>query len=473
MSIEFLRTTPEAQGIPSDAVAEVIGALDKLDFMKGIIMLRHGRIVAEAYWKPFDPHTPQALWSLSKSFTSCAIGLAQSEKLLNVRDCLIDFFPEYRSCVQDEKMFKVTLQDLLTMRSGHDQCAFVYATADSAGDWVRGFLSSPLKYEPGTCFVYNSCATYMLSAVIRRLTGLNVREYLMPRLFEPLGITPGVWETCPAGTDCGGVGFHLNIMDIAKFAQVVLDKGRWNGKQLLPADYLEEALLPHADNSMNALPDWKCGYGYQFWSSRYGKRGDGACGQYAIMLPEQDMAIAVLASMNAMHRVLEILWEKLLPALKETPLEEDKEACAQLGSVCSSLSVPTLEKGVDAGAKKCTFTFIPNAAHIEEGALETDGKSAVLSFKTARGSDVIRAGFGHWEISTVQLLDSRAHAVAGSACWKDENTLEIYLIYLDSTFRDTWTLKFQNGTVCFDWKTVCSLLRPAVPPLAVKELISE
>lgn len=467
MRSEFPRRTPESQGISPAVLTGVLRELDKLEYMKGIVVLRRGNVICEAGWAPWDRETPQALWSLSKSFTSCAVGLARSEKRLDLGDKLIGFFPEYRSCVTDKRMFDVTLRDLLTMRSGHARCAVVSAWADTAGDWVRGFLSSQLTFPPGSRFVYNSAATYMLSAVIRRVTGLNVREYLMPRLFEPLEITPGLWESCPAGTNYGGFGLHLKLMDVAKFAQLILDKGRWQGKQLLPADYLEEAALPHADNSMREQPDWRCGYGYQFWRSRHGFRGDGACGQYALMLPEEEMAVAVNATVTEMGKILDILWEKLLPGVQAAPLPEDKGARTELEKFAGSLAVPAAPAGRNAEKFGCTFVFGPNSVGIEGGSLEITPEKCILALRTSHGVEEIRAGFGAFVRSTAQLQDFRPHPIAGCASWKSANLLEIDLLFLDGTFRDTWEIEFADGTSQFRWRTKCSLFRPLMPPLRV------
>ena len=464
MNCELPRSTPEAQGVSSEVISQLLDDLNEFEYMKGIIILRHGQVIAESSWEPYDRETPTALWSLSKSFTSCAIGLAQEEKRLSVKDKLIDFFPEYRSCVTDEKMLKVTLQDLLTMRSGHPQCAFSYARADLANDWVRGFLSSPLKFEPGTHFAYNSLGTYMLSAVIRRVTKENVREYLMPRLFKPLGIAPGRWDSCPAGTNCGGFGLHLRIADVAKFAQLILNKGLWQGKQLLPESYLAEALMHHADNSMNEHPDWKAGYGYQFWLSRHGFRGDGACGQYAVILPEEDMAIAVTASMSAMGKVLELFWEKLLPALKDEPLPENPQS-----AVSTTFSIVPPESKGDVPGRNCVMKLLPNSAGIEKITLVSGSDSCTAAFKTPRGVEELRAGFGKFVTTSLQLQDAFPHSIAACAAWKDENTLEIRLLYIDSTFRDTWSFEFKDGGAQIEWQSSCSLFRPQLPPFTVGE----
>ena len=463
----FPRCTPESCGISSSLLKEVMKELDRMEYMKSIIILRKGKIIAESYWAPYGPETPTALWSLSKSFTSCAIGVARSEKRLELDDKLIDFFPEYRSCVTDEKMFDVTLRDLLTMRSGHGQCAFNYAWLDTAGDWVRGFLSSSLPHKPGTYFAYNSLGTYMLSAVIRRVTGENLKDYLMPRLFLPLEIQPGPWDSCPAGTNYGGFGLHLKPMDLAKFTQLILDRGIWQGRQILPADYLDEALKPHADNSMNEHPDWRCGYGYQFWCSRHGVRGDGACCQYAVILPEKEMAIAVNGSMSEMGRMLELFWEKLLPGVRDQALEENNAALSELESFCRSAAIPPAPVTTKVEMKTRTFEFLPNAAKIEGGTLSFEADKCVLALKTPRGVEKIKAGFGKFEKSFAQLQDFRPHHFGACASWKDEKSLEIRVLHLDGTFRDTWLITFEEGKMEFQWETKCSLFRPLMPPLKV------
>ena len=201
----FLKVTPESVGISSRSLLKMMKDLGRLEYLNSIILLRHGRVCLECWLEPYRREVPHQLFSLSKSFTSCAIGLAQAEGRLRITDKLISFFPEYEERITDPRMKKVTLEDLLTMRSGHKVCATRYMAGHS--DCVGAFLASPLDTEPGTYFAYNSGASYMLAAVIRRVTGENVREYLMPRLFEPLQISPASGNAVPpasiwAGWDC-------------------------------------------------------------------------------------------------------------------------------------------------------------------------------------------------------------------------------------------------------------------------------
>ena len=181
--------------------------------------------------------------------------------------------------------------------------------------WTKTFLAQPVPFKPGTHFLYNTSATYMLSAIVQKATGQTVLDYLTPRLFEPLGIENPTWETSPQGISAGGYGLSIRTEDIAKFGQLYLQKGKWHGKQLVPAAWVEAATARQTSNGSNPKSDWDQGYGYQFWRCRHGAyRGDGAFGQYCIVLPEQDAVIAITSGVKDMQAVLNLVWDKLLPA---------------------------------------------------------------------------------------------------------------------------------------------------------------
>jgi hypothetical protein len=219
---------------------------------------------------------------------------------------------------------------------------------------------------------------------------------------------------------------------------------------------------------MNDHPDWKCGYGYQFWCSRHGFRGDGACGQYAVILPHEDMAIAVNGAMTNMGRVLDLFWERLLPALKDEPLPENISAAERLAEVAASRQICVELSCCQGKRKNFAFEFFPNAAGIERGEIIFTSEECILSFKTSRGEEKLAAGFGTLAKSTWQLQDFSPHDVASSARWVDEKSLEIRVVHLDSTFRDTWKILFEEDEIKFDWQTCCSLFRPLMVPLKVR-----
>ena len=459
----FPQVSPESAGVSSKALLNMMKKLSGLKYLNSIIVLRHGRSILECFLEPYECNTPHQLFSLSKSFVSCAVGLAQSEGRLKLSDTLISFFPEYDGCVTDPRMRKATLRDLLTMRSGHLVGAEDYMLGKQ--DFVKAYLASPLDTEPGTRFTYNSGATYMLSAVIRKVTGENVREYLMPRLFEPLRISPGIWETCPKGIDLGGWGFYLTTGDLAKFAQLLLQHGEWQGRQILPPDYLAEAVSKQADNSMNENPDWKLGYGYQFWISKYGYRGDGAGGQLAVILEDQDLCIAATSSMNNMQELLNIFWDELVPHLKPDPLPEAPEDWLALKNYAAALKipVPAAENGQRRAA--ASFCFRENTAGVRQCDISFGDDCCALTFHYGAGMEQLRAGFGHFEYSVLRLTDSMPRRTAAYALWTAPDVLEIHSFICDGIVRYVWTVDFSDREEPVRSRNICGCFHTKFPKL--------
>ena len=200
------RSTPEAEGVDSRGIIEFLKAADssKHEF-HSIMVLRHGRVITEGWWSPYSPELKHTLYSTSKSFTSTAVGFAVTEKRLKVTDKVISFFPEYLPDTVSKNLSSMEVKDLLSMSAGQDPDP-TFLIPPSENDWVRAFLSRPVVNVPGTKFLYNSMATYMLSAIVQKVTGEKILDYLTPRLFTPLGISGMDWETDPKGINTGGWG---------------------------------------------------------------------------------------------------------------------------------------------------------------------------------------------------------------------------------------------------------------------------
>ncbi|MCF7764992.1 MAG: beta-lactamase family protein [Verrucomicrobia bacterium] len=333
--IALPRSTPEAQGVSSAVIRGFIEAADRtVDSMHSIMLVRHGHVVAEAWWAPESPEKPHVLWSLSKSFTSTAVGLAAAEGKLSIDDRVLEHFAEDAPAAPSANLKAMRIRDLLTMTAGHQEEVNLRA----AEHWAKAFLAHSVPHKPGTHFRYNTPATYMLSAIVQKATGRTVLEYLTPRLFDPLGIAPPKWDTSPQGVSIGGYGLYLRTEDIAKFGQLYLRKGVWNGEQLLPADWVEQATSKQVSNGSDPERDWDQGYGFQFWRCRYGGyRGDGKDGQFCIVLPDQDAVIAITANTRDMGAELNLVWDKLLSGFGEVPLEENRDEQAKLKLLIQNL----------------------------------------------------------------------------------------------------------------------------------------
>ena len=285
------RSTPEAQGLSSVALLDMVSALDaQIEGMHSLMIVRHGNVVAEGWWNPYGAEHNHVLYSLSKSFTSSAVGFAVAEGKLSVDDIVVDLFSADTPPEVDANLKAMRVRDLLAMVTGHQD------EPSSAPDTIsaKSFLAQPVPHLPGTHFKYNTAATFMQSAIVQEVTRQTVLDYLRPRLFEPLGIEHPVWDTNFQGISLGGYGLRVRTEDIAKFGQLYLQKGVWKGRQLLPAEWIEMATAKQVSNGSNPSSDWNQGYGFQFWRCRHNAyRGDGAFGQYCVVMPDQDSVVAI------------------------------------------------------------------------------------------------------------------------------------------------------------------------------------
>ena len=256
--IQLPRSTPEAQGIPTAAIADFVASAEKtVTSLHSFMLLRHGAVVAEGWWRPYRPETPHMLFSLSKSFTSTAVGLAVAEGRLAVEDPVLSFFPADAPKKVSQNLAEMKVYHLLSMSTGHDQDTTERSLRSR--NPFKAFLSLPVEHAPGTHFVYNSGASYILAAIVQKLTGQTLVEYLTPRLFEPLGITGATWESHPNGVNFGGWGLNIKTEDIARFGQLYLQKGLWNNQRILPEAWVEAASSKQVSNENNPDPDWSQG----------------------------------------------------------------------------------------------------------------------------------------------------------------------------------------------------------------------
>jgi CubicO group peptidase (beta-lactamase class C family) len=334
-SVRLSRATPESQGVSSASIAKFIQAADeKVNSMHSFMLLRHGKVIAEAWWTPEDANKPHVLWSLSKSFTSTAVGLAVHDGKLSVQDRVIGFFPDALPENPSENLKSMRVLDLLTMSTGHQDEPNLRASQD----WIKTFFAHPVPREPGSFFRYNTPATFMQSAIVQKVTGQNVVDYLQTRLFDPLGIDAPKWDKNPQGISIGGYGLYLKTEDIAKFGQLYLQKGLWENQQLIPSDWVQEATNKQVSNGSDASSDWNQGYGYQFWRCRHNAfRGDGKDGQFCIVLPDQDAVVVMTANTSNMQSQLSLVWEYLLGAMVDQDLPEAPKDRENLEAICTGL----------------------------------------------------------------------------------------------------------------------------------------
>lgn len=323
------RSTPKTEKVNEKGITNFLEAAKTSGMdLHSLMIVRNGNVVAEHWLGDHAANKPHVMFSVSKTFTATAIGFAAAEGKLKVTDKVISFFPDKSPSNVNENLKALEIRHLLMMSSGHDVEPGGDLRNSPDTDWVEMFLAAPFEHQPGSHYVYNSFATYMLSAIIQKVTGEKLINYLYPRLFRPLGIVGVTWEESPQKINIGGWGLYVKTEDMAKLGLLILQKGEWNGKQLLPESWFDEATRSHIESlpagtrkeDLKIKPkdsDWLQGYGYQMWRSRHNSfRADGKDGQFILVLPEKNTVIAITANIGDMQAELNLVWKHLLPALK-------------------------------------------------------------------------------------------------------------------------------------------------------------
>ena len=401
--------SPEEAQVSSAGLLRFLDAWEavrgKIQF-HSLIVLRHGKIVSRMNFAPYDEKTPHVLYSLSKSFTSAAAGFAVSEGKLDWDSSVVDILPEEIPQGREAELRPITLRALLCMGSGLAPESDS-PSADPAVTWARHVLSHPVLYPPMTHFHYNSFGTYLVSCMVQKVTGQTIRDYLVPRLFAPLGIETPDWDLSPQGICCGGFGLHLASDSIARFGQCLLQKGVWQGKQVLPAGWVDLATREHIANYEGQRQDgneWGQGYGFQFWRCMDGRyRGDGMYGQFCMVDVKRDMVVAATCGCNDMGLEFQLVREHLFPAADAPAGTAADQQWLQKRIAALSYAFPT-----DDG------TAVP----LPEGVFETDSRGSFrIQWKTGVLNHIeLRLNAGTPRQITFHLSREQA-GLAAVTCW--------------------------------------------------------
>jgi len=466
------RSTPEAEGVSSSGILAFLDAIAHSKHeLHSFMMLRHGRVVAEGWWSPYAAPLKHSMYSMSKSFTATAIGFAVAEGRLGVDDHVATLFPQDLPEPGSENLAVLKVKHLLTMSVGneHEPTSAVIKEEN----WVKAFLEQPITHEPGSVFMYNSSASYMLSAIITKITGQTVIDYLTPRLFEPLGITGMTWETCPRGINTGGWGLSIPTEGLAKFGQLYLQKGKWDGEPVLPAQWVREATTfkiqqpdPAKPSRPAAQNDWLQGYGYQFWRSQHGAfRGDGAFGQYTIVMPRQDAVIVMTGESHDMQGELDLVWQHLMPAIKnKSSLPADADSQTNLNQALKSLTLtpprgrPSLPSAAHLSGR--TFHLDANNLGLTSASFAFQDNACLFTATSEGAQHVVTCGMESWQLDETNFPGTPPRLISGgtpkaqppsklaaSATWRDEHTLEMTWRYYETPHHDTVTCKFDGDQV--------------------------
>lgn len=479
------RSVPESQSVASSALLEFLSAATRANCeLHSLMVVRYGHVIAEGWCAPYRRDAVHSLYSLSKSFTSTAVGFAVAESKLEVSDSVIQFFPDKLPEKISSNLAALRVEHLLTMSVGHDTDPTEAMTQSE--DWVKTFLASPIEHVPGSVFFYNTAASYVLSAIVQKVTSQKIIDYLEPRLFGPLQIGKKRWESCPQGINTGGWGLSVTTESLAKFGQLYLQKGRWNGKQLLPADWIEAATTakiqqPASWNTpayfgadidpaaaleyLKQTNDWYQGYGYQFWRCRHGAyRGDGAFGQMCIVIPDKDAVVAITTRTMDMQALMDLVWQILLPAMQDKALPNASDA--NLRHRFETMALP-LPKGNPTSAivKSKTdliFKLESNSLTAEIASFRFHDDACTFMLKSTEGASAIRCGIGKWVDGTtdmpgtppkfISVADLRPARVAATGAWKDESTFLMQWRYYEMPHYDIVTCRFDGDRISIEFE---------------------
>lgn len=452
------RTTPEEQGVRSEDVAALFADLDRKGFeIHSLMIVRGGAVIAEHWWAPYAPEYAHAMYSNTKSWTSTAIGFAVQEGLLKVTDRVVDIFPDLVPEDAAPETYRLTVENLLTMSAGHAPASYsgnMLNRYEGVGDdQIRSFLGSKYSHEPGTSFEYNIVCSHMLSHIITRLTGQTLYDYLKPRLFDPLGIHPEAWEMDLAGHNMGNGGLHVRTEEMAKWGLFVLNKGKWNGKQLLDSKWFDEATRPHIFQKggdapeQNPTDDAGQGYGYQIWMGRHNTyRAIGAQNQVTMVIPEYDMVVASTGSVanepdfdNSIYDFI----AKIKTSKRIKPSGFNLEEALSKYELKHPFDTPS-------AAKKTTscerYRMFSNSLGINAVTFRYDSYGNVyLTLETPSSTSNLSFGLDRWIVGQTDYKMAFAfsaypnpmgvtpYRTAGMATWKNEGELSAYLLSMFNT----------------------------------------
>jgi CubicO group peptidase (beta-lactamase class C family) len=448
------RARPAEVGIDARLLESFLDAMaaDGID-LHSLVLHRKGHVAAEMYWWPYGPERPRVMHSVAKSFTACAIGMALEENRFALSDKVVGFFPEYAPANPGESLAAMTVEDLLTMRTGHAEETSGSRWRGLRSSWIAEFFKIPVVHRPGTVYKYTSAASYMLSAILTRTSGEKLHDYLRPRLFEPLGISGETWDMGPDGINPGGNGLTCRTVDMLKLGILHAQKGVWQGKRLLSEHWIDTATRAHT----------KEGYGYHWMSGpRRTFCAMGVFGQLLVVFPDHEAALALTGAVNGINACTGTLLPRVhrhFPAIftghvsDQRAAEEHLEARAR--GVAASAPVTASAAARDGRRGLLEYRMEPNPLGVSALRLDLTADTCTLRMDAGEDEQIIVMGLGRWlegeaSVPAPELhhgYEMRRARVVASARWTGSDTLEMTWIFVESAFRDTVICRFEGERI--------------------------
>ena len=444
------RAPPETVGVSAAGVNAFIDDATRLGVeLSGLMVWRAGAVAAEGWWWPYRAEVPHMMHSATKSFLSAGIGLALEDGRFALSDRVVDFFPDHLPAKVNANLAAMTVEDLLTQTSGHAQGASGSVWRLIKTSWIDEFLKIPVVHPPGEVFRYTSANSFLLSAILSRTTGGNAHAWLEPRLLEPLGIEGLTWDVGPEDINPGGNGISCRTADLLKLAILHHQGGQWEGRQILPADWVVRATRPHRGNP----------HGYHWWMGPGGAYyAYGIFGQFAVVFPEHDAIVVVTASTPPLEETLRSLIWHHFPRAFEAKVG-DVGAGRDLAARLSDLRVlpapaqrPSPRAAMISGK---TFVAEPNDDGVTSLRMTFTETHCELEITDARGTHQVLMGLRDWIEGNTTVSGAVLHhgyepdamRVVAGAAWLDDDTLEMTWQFVETAFRDQVRISFDGDAL--------------------------
>lgn len=446
--------------LTSQAIAHLLDEIEQAQLnINSMVLLQDGAVAAQFWRKPYREGIPQLLFSLSKSFTSIAAGIASDNGYFDLQDKVISFFPDKLPKSVSANLAQMSIHHLLSMNTGHHDN--IYGKVASQTDWVQAFLAQDVQGEPGSCYRYSTHATYMVAAIIEKVTGENLVDFLMPRLFTPLGIPRPTWETCPLGITAGGMGLSISTEGIAAFGQMLADQGVYKGRTIVSEAYIRQATTEQSDNRLEADPDKidsAQGYGYQLFLCRRGcYMGNGAFGQLCFVAPEHRLVIAATSSMSTMkqlQRFLDLVYKHVLDPVQgghsNQMTEEGQQLQRRLAEMTYRLPLPQPVPASIPDINQTSYVLDNNPQQLSTIGFTTSVTQ--IQLQMTQSGQTHNLTFDYTTATMVQhiFIKDLAHheqQAVTYAVWRDAITLELTLYYIETPYVVTYTISFFGSTI--------------------------
>lgn len=449
-------SSPAAEGVDARGILALLDAFETPGHgYHSLMVARHGKVIAEGWWAPYARDRVHLGYSLSKSFTSTVLGHLVGQGVISLDAPVWSYLRDLDSV--PEKWRRVTVRHCISMTVGHSEDAWEWRGEEPAASPKQGddelltrILEREPDGEPGDVWAYNQVGTYLVAQAIAAATGDPVSTHVRRLLLDPFGGDPAKAQRTRQGHDLGFSGLCVTTPSILSLAQTWLDGGVVDGQRVVPEDYAAQAPLPGTASPMNGDDDWSRGYGYSFWGQRHGYRGDGAFGQFAIVLPQHDMAVAITSEVEDMAEVLDLLWQHLIPAIDRAP---DPDVDAELASRLANLQHPPL--GAVERRPALTLPRAPSSQLppvFREVMLEPVDDGHVLTIDHPDGGLVTRLGDGNW-VDSVWSTQGLEVVVAASGGWND-GVFQAELRFVETPHTMLLQLDPRAGAARLGWRQV-------------------